>query len=157
MLSRHIATWPLDADRRTALFALQLVGWTFRLDPLDPDAGVPGWVVTGELRGRARRSTGATPGDAVRLLLSVLAEHQVMEPGWHVIARRPGERFPRDLATVPTREDAMVRGMIMLGRTFGAEVFAVRFCDPPQIVEIVHHDPMRPRPPAAVPADERDG
>ena len=60
-------------------------------------------------------------------MLAVLAEHRVLEPGWHVIARRPGDRSPREVVIVGEREDALVRAMILLGRTVAIEVFVVRF------------------------------
>lgn len=128
MLSMHIATWPVSLESRQALFGLQLLGWVFRLDAVPgADGEATEWVVSAGLGGGTRRCTGATPDDAVAPLLAVLAEHQVMESGWHVVARRPGDRYPKDVATVTDREDAMVRGMIMQGRHVGAEVFVVRF------------------------------
>lgn len=159
MLSRHVATWPLELDRRRMLFALELLGWAFRLEPHGAEhlEGECGWAVCAGLGTGVRRCRGATPDEAVERLLSVLAEHEVMEPGWHVIARRPGDRYPRDVATVPDRDDAMVRGMIMLGRQFGAEVFVVHFGEPLTMTEIVRGDPPHASPPEAVPADERDG
>ncbi|MFN8122991.1 MAG: hypothetical protein U0237_11245 [Thermoleophilia bacterium] len=154
MLSRHIATWPLGADRRRTLFALELLGWAFRLEPAAADG--PGWAVRAGAGGPVRRCRGATPDEAVERLLSVLAEHEVLEPGWHVIARRPGRREPLEVATMPSRDDAMVRGVILLGRRIGTEVFVVRFGEPLAITEIMREDPLHAPRPETVPADERD-
>ena len=128
MLSMHIATWPVSQKSREALFGLQLLGWIFRLDAVHGQGGEDeSWVVTAGLGSGTRRCSGSSADAAVEALLAVLGEHQVMEPGWHVVARRPGERYPKDVATVTAREDAMVRGMIMHGRHVGAAVFVVRF------------------------------
>ncbi len=159
MLSMHIATWPVSLESRTALFGLQLLGWVFRLDAVtgahDEDAS---WVVTAGLGSGTRRCTGPTPEAAVAPLLAVLAEHEVMEPGWHVVARRPGERYPKDVATVSDREDAMVRGMIMQGRHVGAEVFVVRFSPAPiRMTQILSTWPSALPAPEPVRSDPPDG
>ena len=124
MLSMHVATWPVSAEARQTLFALQLLGWTFRLDGPDREGC---WVATALMPPGVRRRVADGPEGAVRALLTVLGEHEVMEQGWHVIARLPGRRLPADVATVGTREEAMARAMEMLVRRAGAEVFVVGF------------------------------
>jgi hypothetical protein len=119
-----MATWPLSHDARCALYALRLLGWGFRLDaPVEEGR----WTLTATGDGGRRRCHGATADDAAAAMLAVLAEHRVMEPGWHVIARRPGDRSPREVVVIAEREDAMVRAMILLGREVTTEVFLIRF------------------------------
>jgi len=151
VLTTQVATWPVDLDARRALSALQLLGWGFRLDA--PEAGGTAWTAAGTHGTAARRGAGATAGAAVDHLLAVIAEHELAEPGWHVVVRRPGDRYPRDLSVVAHRDDAIVRGRILLARHVGCEGFVVRFSPALAMVELLGAAASPLRTPAGVPAD----